>query len=160
MGLESGDEETLRQVSKRETAEKMARAVKKAQNAGFKCSVMALLGLAGKKHSERHAAETARILNKMSPKLLSILRFVEVPGTKMFDEYKPLTEREAVVELKTILEHLELDGTVFTANHASNPVPLKGRLPKDKRKLLEKLDAMINSKCLDQNGQGHIPLFL
>ena len=160
LGLESGDEETLRMVSKGETATEMARAVEKAQNSGFKCSVMALLGIAGKQRSEQHAAETARIINEMSPKLLSILRFIEVPGIKMFDGYKPLSEMEAVTELRAIIERLELDGTVFTANHASNPVPLKGRLPKDKKRLLETVDAMISSGTLDNQSPGPLPLYL
>jgi radical SAM superfamily enzyme YgiQ (UPF0313 family) len=51
MGLESGDEETLRNASKRETAAEMIRAGQQAQAAGLRISVMVLVGLAGAERS-------------------------------------------------------------------------------------------------------------
>jgi hypothetical protein len=42
----------------------------------------------------------------------------------MFDGYIPLTEYEAVCELRKIIAGLELEKTVFRANHTSNPIPL------------------------------------
>ncbi len=159
LGLESGCQRLLDLVTKHETATGMAEAIQTAQHAGLKCSVMVLLGLGGKKYSAGHAAETAEILNLAKPKLLSALRFVEVPGTSMFQGYQPLTEVDVVRELRDMLAALDFE-TVFTANHTSNPIPLKGRLPRDKNKLLDTLDTMIKSGALDAGGPGHIPLWL
>ncbi len=160
LGLETGDEELLKLVNKGETAEKMIEAVRISQEYGLRCSVMVLLGLGGKKGSEIHAIETAKVLNKMQPKLLSALRYVEVPGTKMFNGYETVSEYEAVCELRKIIENLELNKTVFRANHASNPVPMEGRFPNDKEKLLAELDYLISRGGLDKDGPGELPFWL
>jgi radical SAM superfamily enzyme YgiQ (UPF0313 family) len=158
MGLESGDENLLKQVHKGETAEGMCEAVQKAQAVGVKCSVMILLGLAGRKGSHEHAEATARILNRMQPRLLSALRFVEVPGCSMFPDYQTATEYEVICELITILRGLELEQTVFRANHTSNPVALEGRLPKDRDTLVASLEALLPH--LDRKGPGRLPFSL
>lgn len=158
VGLESGDEELLRKVEKGETAAGMCEAVRRAQGAGFKCSVMVLLGLGGGAGSARHADATAAVLNRMQPRLLSALRFVEVPGTAMHEGYRMSTEFEAVGELIRLLRGLELERTVFRANHTSNPVPLEGRLPKDRDALVAALEEMLPR--LDRKGPGMLPLML
>lgn len=158
VGLESGDEELLRKAEKGETAEGVCEAVRRAQAAGFKCSVMVLLGLGGGAGSARHADATAAVLNRMQPRLLSALRFVEVPGTTLYEGYRTATEFEAVSELIRILRGLELERTVFRANHTSNPVPLEGRLPKDRDALAEALESLLPR--LDKKGPGRLPFAL
>lgn len=64
MGLESGDNQTLKEVDKRETAVDMIRAGQRAQAVGLRMSVMVLIGLAGKEHSLKHARATAKALNQ------------------------------------------------------------------------------------------------
>lgn len=158
MGLESGDEELLKLVDKGETAEGMCEAVQRAQAAGLKCSVMVLLGLGGREGSVRHAEATAQILNRMQPKLLSALRFVEVPGCSMVPGYQAATEYEAISELIVMLRGLELEQTVFRANHTSNPVPLEGRLPRDREMLIAGLESILPR--LDRKGPGRLPFAL
>jgi len=160
LGFESGSQELLDLVNKGEKVEPMIESVQRAQAAGLRCSVMVLLGLGGKSYSKEHARLSALALNKMQPRLLSALRFVEVPNTKMFDGYKTCSEYEAVSELRDIISGLELNRTVFRANHRSNPVPLEGRFPHDKQILLNLLDRQLQSGDLDKNGPGMTPLFL
>jgi radical SAM superfamily enzyme YgiQ (UPF0313 family) len=158
MGLESGDEELLKQVEKGETAVGMCEAVQRAQAVGLKCSVMVLLGLGGRGGSQQHAEATAQVLNRMQPKLLSALRFVEVPGCSMDPGYQTVTEYEAISELIAMLRGLELEQTVFRANHTSNPVPLEGRLPKDRERLIAGLESILPR--LDRRGPGRLPFAL
>ena len=158
LGLESGDEELLLKVDKGETAEGMCEAVCRAQTAGFKCSVMVLLGLGGREGSVRHADATAALLNRMQPRLLSALRFVEVPGLNMYPGWQMVTEFEAISELICLLQSLELKKTVFRANHSSNPIPLEGRFPKDRDALIALLKSLLPR--LDQSGPGSLPLSL
>lgn len=160
VGLESGSRNVLELFGKTESPEGMTEAVLSAQNLGFKCSVMILVGLGGKELREEHIRETASILNRMRPKLLSALRFVPIPGLPLPGGYSPVTEYEAVEELKGILEGLELDHTVFRANHTSNPVPLSGRFPNDKTALVRLLASQLASGTLDTRGPGTLPLFL
>lgn len=161
LGLESGSEELLKRVGKACTAKAMAEAVIRAQGCGLKVSVMILLGLGGTEFSRIHAEKTAEVLNYMRPKLLSALRFIEIPGlTPMFKGYHPLSEKDSAVELQTILSLLNLDGTVFRANHSSIPFPLEGRFPKDREKWIATLDAAVKTGILSESGPGPLPLFL
>lgn len=158
VGLESGDEALLRKVEKGETADGMCEAVRRAQALGFKGSVMVLLGLGGREGSARHADATAAVLNRMQPRQLSALRFVDVPGTNLADGYRTVTEFEAVGELIRLLRGLELERTVFRANHTSNPVPLEGRFPRDREALVAQLESLLPH--LDRKGPGRLPFTL
>ena len=165
MGLESGDEVILRRVRKAETASVMIDACNRAQACGLRMSVMLLLGLGGATRTHEHAESTADALNKMQPRLLSALRVVPVPGTELFREMKSgqflqLTERMVVEELRHVVSCLELANTVFRANHASNVVPIEGRFPRDKTRLLAELDALLASDVLDRDSPGVMPLWL
>lgn len=160
LGLESGDQEILNLVTKGESVSDMIKAVQIAQASGMRCSVMLLLGLGGKKLSMRHSEKTAEALNEMQPRLLSALRFIEVPGTKMYAGYETVTEYEAVRELREIITRLELSKTVFRANHTSNPAPLSGRFPHDKNVLLAELDYLLTGNQLDRSGPGITPFML
>lgn len=165
LGLESGDEETLRTVRKGETAGTMVEGCRRAAEAGIRVSVMVLLGLAGPGRSREHARATADVLNRMDPPLLAALRVIPVPGTPLIRDldagsFQPLTGWEAVRELRWILEDLSLTGAVFRADHASNVVPLEGRLPRDREVLLGLLDRLLDSDLLDRNTPGSAPLWL
>jgi radical SAM superfamily enzyme YgiQ (UPF0313 family) len=158
MGLESGDNETLRAVNKRESAEEMVEAGCRAQAAGLRMSVMVLIGLAGEQRSIQHAQATAETLNKMQPRLLSALRLVTTPNTPLYKSgFKMISEYSAIAELRTMINGLELEQTVFRADHSSNIVPLEGRFPKDKERLLSQLDDLLSSGCLDKNSPGALP---
>lgn len=158
MGLESGDNETLRAVNKRETAEEMIEAGQRAQAAGLRMSVMVLIGLAGELRSGLHAQATAKVLNRMQPRLLSALRLVTTPNTPLYKSgFKMISEYGAVAELRELIQGLELEQTVFRADHSSNIVPLEGRFPKDKERLLTQLDALLASGRLDRNSPGALP---
>ena len=160
VGLESGDQEILTLVNKQEKVQDMIAGVKLAQECGLICSVMILLGLGGREYSSRHAEKTAEALNAMQPRLLSALRFIEVPGCSMYDGYQTIAEYGAVGELKAIISRLELNKTVFRANHTSNPVPLAGRFPNDKQQLIAELDYLLSGSMLDRKGPGRQPFFL
>lgn len=160
MGLESGSQTILDLFSKHESVEAMIDAVLRAQRFGLRCSVMILLGLGGKTLHQEHIAQTCAALNRMQPKLLSALRLIVLPQLPLPTAYEPVTEYEAVAELRAILAGLDLQHTVFRANHTSNPLPLSGRLPADKSILLAQLDAELAANHLDRNGAGPTPFFL
>jgi radical SAM superfamily enzyme YgiQ (UPF0313 family) len=165
MGLESGDEGVLKRCKKGDTAAQMVTAGVTAQAAGLRMSVMILLGLGGQDRGAAHARQTAEALNRMQPRLLSALRVIPIAGTELADEaaggrFQQLTEWQAVAELRDIIERLEMESTVFRANHASNVVPLEGRLPRDKMRLLAELDPLLASSELDRESPGPAPLWL
>lgn len=165
MGLESGDDELLRMVNKRESAGEMIAACQRAQAAGLRMSVMVLLGLGGTQGSAKHAERTAVALNAMQPRVLSVLRCMPIPGTAWHaavhsGAIRELSEADAVAELRAMIAELELARTVFRANHVSNVFPLEGRFAQDKARMLAELDALLASGRLDTRGPGPRPLFL
>ena len=161
MGLESGDNHTLKEVNKQETAGDMIQAGQRAQAAGLRMSVMVLIGLAGKEHSLQHARATAEALNQMQPRLLSALRLIVTSNTQLAKNgFQMLTEYEAVAETREMIAGFKLKQTVFRANHSSNIVPLEARFPKDKERLLGQLDALMTSGHLDRKSPGALPFWL
>lgn len=160
MGLESGSQKVLDLFGKTEQVEEMVASVRRAQDIGLHCSVMALIGLGGKDLRNEHVAGTIQAINRMEPRLLSMLRFIRIPGLPTPKAHREITEREAVEELRDILAGLELRRTVFRANHTSNPIPLGGRLPADKTKLIDLLNQEVASGDLDRSGPGPIPIRL
>jgi radical SAM superfamily enzyme YgiQ (UPF0313 family) len=137
LGLESGDDETLLSVNKGATAETMIAMGKKARRAGIKLSITVLLGLAGRERSEIHAEKTGRVLSAIDPEYVGALSLMLIPGTPLYADYEagrfPVLEPEEVLrELRTMIAHTDLSGGLFHANHASNYLPIKARLPEDK----------------------------
>ncbi|MDI9620081.1 MAG: radical SAM protein [Candidatus Nezhaarchaeota archaeon] len=148
LGVESGDDEVLKKINKGVSSAGMVEACRKLVESGLKLSVTVILGLAGKEGSHRHAVETAKVLNRVDPHYLAPLTLMIVPGTPLHQEYargffKPLTPLETLVELKVLVEHLELTECIFRCNHASNYLPVGGALPGDKAEILRLLGEVI-----------------
>lgn len=165
MGLESGDQETLDRVRKREQVETMVSAAQRASHAGLRISIMVLIGLGGRARSSEHASATAEAVNEMQPQFLAALRTIPIPGTRLHTEieagiFQPLTEVEAVQEIRAFLADLQLGRTLFRANHVSNIVPLAGRFPRDKGALVKQCDQLLASGQLDADSPGPMPYYL
>jgi radical SAM superfamily enzyme YgiQ (UPF0313 family) len=147
-GAESGDPETLRAVRKGATLERQIEACQIVREAGLKLSVMVLLGLAGRRESERHARATGRFLARAAPTFGAALTVTPVPGTEMHSAVEDgsfeLPDRwEMLQELQWMLEEMDGYRGVFHANHASNYLPLKLRLPRDREATIELLESVV-----------------
>ena len=145
IGLESGSDKVLAAVNKPATAAEMVSAARRLRGAGIKVSAIVLLGLGSLKLSEEHAIASAEAVNRMNPEFISFLTYMPVPGTVLGEavrrgDFYLLNPTEMLAELRLIVEHLELKGSIFRANHASNYLPLKGKLPTDKEAILAEID--------------------
>jgi radical SAM superfamily enzyme YgiQ (UPF0313 family) len=153
IGLESGNQEILDLCEKKSSVRQMVDAVIKAADAQIHTSLMVLLGLGGRKRSHRHIEDSAAAINLMQPRFLSFLSLMLVAGTKLHDqamrgEFEPLDAHGFLEETFEILKRLALKQTLFSANHASNYLPIQGRLPQAKDELLRLLEAAISGRVV------------
>ncbi len=151
LGLESGNEEILEEMHKGATAGQMVEAVRRCQENGIRMSVMVLLGLGGERRSRQHAEDTAKALNRMNPRYLSFLSVIPVEGTPLFrrvqkGDFRELTPRQTLLEMRMILQALRLEGTIFRSNHASNYLALSGRFPQDKERLISEIENALSGQ--------------
>ncbi|HBX38691.1 MAG TPA: radical SAM protein [Pseudohongiella sp.] len=156
VGCETGDDELLELIEKGETFDSSLDALQKMKAADIKSSVMVLNGLGGPELSERHAINSARLMNAAQPDYLSTLVVELANGTQRFtkhfgDRWRKLNKLELFREMEVFLEHLELNSTIFRSDHASNYLVLKGVLGKDKDTLLQTVRTAIHQP-------GRIPL--
>lgn len=148
LGIESGNDEVLAQLVKGVDANEMVQVALKAGEAGVALSTMILLGAGGRRLSLPHAQDSAAVVNAIQPRFVSTLVMTPVEGTPLGEadgrgEVDHLSPVELAAELRTFLAGLELRGSVFRSNHASNYLALSGSLPKDKQALLSSLDRVL-----------------
>ena len=145
MGLETGDAVTLKNINKGAGPELMIQMGRKVREAGIKLSVTVLLGIAGKQRSEVHARETGRVLSAMDPDYVGALSLMLSPGTPLYEDHRAgrfelLGPTELLRELRIMIAETNLSRGLFHANHASNYLPIRARLPRDKEETLRLID--------------------
>ncbi|MDF1553928.1 MAG: radical SAM protein [Deferrisomatales bacterium] len=145
LGLESGDDQTLRYVHKDSTAEQMVDAGRRLKAAGFTLSVTVLLGIAPDGRSGEHARETGRVLSAVDPQFVGALSVMLCEGSELVAQVQQGTHTIPgpagyLRELREMLAHTELSGGQFMANHASNHLPLKVLLPAGRDDALALID--------------------
>ncbi len=143
-GLESGDDEVLRRMQKGVDSRGMIEAARRVKEAGITLSVYVLLGLGGEARWKEHAENTARVLNEMKPDYIRPRTLYLMPGIPLYDEVRRGSFREAsgetvMKELQILLRDLQVEAW-FLCDHVSNYLPLYGRLPQDRERMLEMVE--------------------
>lgn len=151
MGLESGSDEVLRRINKGETHAEIVRAGQMVRQAGMKLSVTCIAGIGALELSQEHAVETARALSEMRAEYIGLLTlFFELPTPMMKDwqegRFYLMNPVEIAQETLILLEHIDSEGSVFRANHASNYVNLAGTLNQDREQMCERLRKALEGK--------------
>ncbi len=151
MGLESGDDITLQAINKGSDAKRMVEMGQKIRRSGIKLSVTVLLGIAQKERSHIHAIESGRVLSEIDPEYVGALTLMLTPGTPLFEESRKgkfylLNSIEMLQELRIMFANTELTNGYFHANHASNYLPIKAKLPRDKIATLDLIDEALKGK--------------
>jgi len=146
LGMESGCDKVLHLTVKGNNSSEMIEASKKVISAGIELSVIAMLGLGGKKLTESHVLETAKALSAISPHYLSFLTTIPVPGTpyhRMVERgFEMLTVKDLIGEMRDILKNCQFSRDVlFRTNHVSNMYPVGGVLPADQERIVNLLES-------------------
>ena len=150
LGVETGDEELLKKINKGATYEQMVEAGRKIKQAGITLSVTVILGLGGPEGSRRHALGTARILSDIDPDFAGTLTLMLVPGTPLYRDWEAgrfrlISPFQSLEELKLIIENASFTKCFFTANHASNYLPIKVWLPQQKAEIVNLINDVLAS---------------
>jgi radical SAM superfamily enzyme YgiQ (UPF0313 family) len=148
IGPESGDDETLKRIAKGSTAAEHVEAARRAKAAGMELSVIFLLGAGGVERSAEHARASAQLATAMDPEYLAALTLTVVPGTPIATlEQRGRFELPDVPgllrELRTFVAEAQPTDALFRTNHASNYLPIAGRLPRDRDRIVAVLDAAL-----------------
>ena len=151
VGLESGDQDVLDLMNKGASVHDQIEAVVKANRAGIQTSVTVIIGLGGKKRWKQHAINTGKAASAMNPAYFSALTLMVVPNSPLDGmvkrgEFELITDpMELLKELELMIKNIDAPGpVVFRTNHASNYLPLRGTLPRDKEELLRTIESAVS----------------
>jgi len=149
MGPESGDPSTLRRIAKGSGFDDHVEASRRAKRAGMQVSAIFLLGAGGKDRSIEHAHGSAELATAMDPEFLAALTLTVVPNTPIAKQerrgkYQLPDKLELLRELYTFVDEARPTDALFRTNHASNYLPIGGRLPRDRKAILEVIDAALD----------------
>jgi radical SAM superfamily enzyme YgiQ (UPF0313 family) len=147
IGPESGDDVTLKRIAKGDDADAHVEAARRAHAAGIEVSVIALLGIAMER-SEEHARSTADLVTAMDPEYFAALTVTVVPGTPLHTvttrgRFAVPEIAGLLTELRTMVDLARPTNALFRTNHASNYLPLGGRLPRDRARIVQLIDAAL-----------------
>lgn len=163
VGFESGYNALLKAVHKHATKEDYLHASKKLFKANITLSATFINGLGGAKNeivSKAHALESADLINQICPNddriwYIAFLSLMIPPGTviyerKMRGDFIEMNSNEILNELKSFIEAINFTNKkancIFRSNHASNYLPIRGTLEKDKAKILETINFGLSNK--------------
>ena len=87
----------------------------------------------------------------MDPEFLSALTLTIIPGTPLFrmmekGRFELPSVPDLLKELRTMVDESRLTGSIFRTNHASNYLPVEGRLPRDRETIVATIDKALKGK--------------
>jgi len=147
VGLESGDDETLRRIQKGTDSEKQIAAGKYVMEAGIELSLYVILGIGGKERTHEHAVETARVLNRISPDFIRLRTFVPKINTPLLKEvmdgtFEMLGPHGVMRETAEIIRRLDVNSWL-ASDHYTNYINIEGRLPAAREGMLQIIEAAL-----------------
>ncbi|MCP4688833.1 MAG: radical SAM protein [Desulfobacterales bacterium] len=145
VGLESGDDVILKRIRKGTRSAEQIEAGRWAMEAGIELSLYVILGIGGVERTIPHAAETARVLNRIEPDFIRLRTFVPKMGTPLLDEvrdgsFEMLGPHEVLAETGRLIRAFT-GAANLTSDHYTNYINLEGRLPEDKERLLQQIES-------------------
>jgi len=163
VGFESGSDSLLEMVHKQVNKSDHIKASKKLMKAGITLSATLINGLGGGNNpeiSKEHALESADLVNKICPDddriwYIAFLTLMVPSGTEIFrkknrGDFQEMNSIEILQELKNFINQIDFHNKnancIFRSNHASNYLPIKGILDRDKDKILSTINYGLTHK--------------
>lgn len=148
LGIESGLGDVLSIMNKDHTLDQAYREIKRLKNAGLIYDAHIMTGIAGRGRGLENAEHTAKFLNATAPhRIINFSLFLHrsAPLYKkiLTGEFIPASETENLEEEKLLLELLYSDCLEYDGFHDFIEFRVRGTLPKDKEKMIQKVDNAI-----------------
>jgi len=144
IGLETGDPELLKEIRKGATPDQMVEGSLRAREAGFEVSLYVVAGIGGEGKWRQHAEGTADVLNRVNPHFIRIRTFTPTPESPLWEGvqkgvFEMASPETILKEQRLLVASLDVSSE-YLSDHVSNYVPVYGKLPGDRPKMLEIID--------------------
>jgi len=155
IGLESGSDEVLRYMEKGVTAEEHIRGGRAVVEAGISLSEYVMPGLGGKRWSENHALESARVLNAIAPGFIRLRSLGMRKNTPLHEQigsadFQILNEDEMVSEIGLLIENLDCRSYLASDQMSNLLWEVEGQLPDDKQAMLETISRYLSKAPMER----------
>jgi radical SAM superfamily enzyme YgiQ (UPF0313 family) len=149
IGLETGSDTLLGYVQKGCTAEDHVEGGRNVKEAGISLCEYVMPGLGGKKMSQEHARETARVLNEINPDYIRLRSLHISPAMPLWarlqdGDFELQTEDEVVKEIADFIENLHVTSYLKSDHILNLLMEVEGRMPEDKEKCLDIIDSYLS----------------
>jgi radical SAM superfamily enzyme YgiQ (UPF0313 family) len=148
IGLESGSDAVLAYMQKGTTAEDHIKGGRNIVESGIELSEYIMPGLGGKKLSAEHVEGTAMVLNAINPHFIRIRTLRVTPDLMLYPimmrgEFELPSDDELVMEIRSLLEKLEVTSWL-KSDHMMNLLPeIDGKLPEAKADCIAAIDSYL-----------------
>ena len=108
-----------------------------------------MTGLAGKENGYRNAVNSAKVFSKVNPRFISVDSLTLFPDTELYHmaqegKFIPAGEKDRLKELQVFIKSLQIRTHIF-ANSVSNFFPTTAFLPKEKDRIINELQHVIDT---------------
>lgn len=149
IGVESGDDDVLKDTNKGYTSADILEGCHRLDKAGVSYRIIYLGGLAGKGKGVESAIKSAGIINRINPYYMYLTTASVLPDTKLYEqmingEFVEESEKERLEEFRMLITLMDKEIGVFSQT-STVTVPFVCQLPRDKERVLTILEQAINS---------------
>lgn len=143
-GVESGSDLVLKNICKGETKADHIEGCLKTREAGLSCSIYVMPGLGGDQHSDEHASETTEVITRAAPNFVRLRTLQIFPHTPLARQqdcgaFSEASESQVVAEIRRMIAEIDTP-TQIISDSATNLLQINGRLPEDRRYMLNLMD--------------------
>lgn len=153
VGVESGNAHILKNCNKGETPKEIVAQLHRLDELGIHYGLSSILGLGGTALWREHALDTAALYNSVRPVSLRVMTLTPMEGTPLASavdkgQFELSPPQLILREELLLLESIDYTDHVchFWGNHISNAVPVQGKLPTDRQRMVERLHNAINQQ--------------
>ena len=147
LGIESGLDDVLEFIQKDHNKKQAEEQILRLREAGLSYNAHMMTGIAGAQRGEENSLQLAEFFNRTMPERIinfSIFLHTKAPLYRCIENgtFTPASELENLREARILLQNLTIP-CQFDGFHDAIEVRIRGELPRDREKLLRKLDDSI-----------------